>query len=164
MEFDPFSQLNTIYSTTLEYPPPPPDRSPPIPCRRRNPTRWSWCPRRTPRARPHIDNIWFHQGGRQTIGDFSMNTVTGATSSYQDGPDQDELDAHGIAWDPLEDEFWMTEPASTRSLTSVRATAGSAKAPITIPDPVGVWSIRRPDTSGSQGRHERQDRRVEPDQ
>jgi streptogramin lyase len=129
-EFDPSTQLNTIYqlpefpSTATPPPPQDPDQMALVVS--------------TNALGQKVDYIWFTEEAVNAVGYLSINTVTGATAWYQTALTGVSSTPTDIAWDSLEDEFWMTEPASNQIINFNPTTAGSAKAPITIPDPVGV--------------------------
>ncbi len=87
-------------------------------------------------------NIWFtettanipNSNPTGAIGEFDPST--GAfTQSYLTSASTDPV---GIAWDPTEAQFWITEPSANQIVSFNPATSGSAVAPIKITDPVGV--------------------------
>ncbi len=116
--FDTTTQLNTIYTVPL-FPAPPPTYPPNLPDQL---------------AVDSGGNIWFTETQANVIGEFMPSSGAFAQTELTAASSQPTA----IAWDPLENEFWMTEPASNQIINFNPTTAGSAKAPITIPDPIDV--------------------------
>ena len=124
-EFNPATQLNTLYQLP-EFPVPVPPAKPPNPLPAQDPDQMT------------VDsngNIWFTETAVNAIGEFDPSTGTFITQTALTAVSSNPT---AIAWDSIEQEFWMTEPGLNQIINFNPATSGSAAAPITIPDPVGV--------------------------
>jgi len=120
-EFNPATQLSTLYPLPI-FPQMNPEPNPP--------------PAQLPEemAVDSSGNIWFTENAFNVIGEFDP-TTGGFTQTFLTAASSQPT---AIAWDEIENELWMTEPGSNQIVNFNPTTTGSAVAPVTIPDPVGV--------------------------
>ena len=126
-----FNPLNQDYAVFVvpELPPPPPPHAPP---RNQYPNMMTL---------DSNGNIWFTESNATNtvaetgaIGEFNPTTGAFAQSYLTTG----SSDPVGIVWDPVETQFWMTEPSSNQLVSYNPSTSGSGIAPTTFSDPQGL--------------------------